>query len=105
MRRMIMTFLLATVLAAAAACAQAEGENWTCPDCGRVNTTRFCTYCGQARPERIVCPGCGKIYSADPETRFCGDCGTRLREETESADQETDSFGLLIQQMGMQYIT
>lgn len=98
MRRIVLTFLLAAVLFAAAACAQAEGENWICPDCGRVNTTRFCTYCGQARPERIVCPGCGKIYSADPETRFCGDCGTRLREETEPVDQKTDSAGSLIQQ-------
>ena len=83
--------LILPILLIAVICSQAEGTEWTCPDCGRMNTTRFCIYCGQAKPEQTVCPVCGWIYPDDPAVMFCGDCGTRLREGPASGNTEAVS--------------
>ena len=80
--------LILTILLFAVIYSQAEGTEWTCPGCGRVNTSRFCTYCGRAKPEQIVCPACGWTSPDDPEILFCGDCGTRLREGPDSGSTE-----------------
>ena len=58
----------------------AEEESWTCPGCGAINTTNFCTKCGTRKPENITCPGCGEKYPADTSDIFCGNCGTKLQE-------------------------
>ena len=68
-------FLLGSSIAFAA-----EGE-WTCPKCGAVNTTYFCTKCGCKKPDELICPGCQKAYPIDTDALYCGDCGTKLRED------------------------
>ena len=60
--------------------AYAEEESWTCPGCGAINTTNFCTKCGTGKPENITCPGCGEKYPVDTSDIFCGNCGTKLQE-------------------------
>ncbi len=59
-----------------------SGENWTCPQCGKVNTEgAFCEGCGArravpaAKPVSSVwtCPGCGL---AGNTSNFCSKCGT-----------------------------
>lgn len=77
--RKAMALILALVLILACACAFAEGDEWTCPDCGAANTTGFCTKCGAKRPEAIICPDCGAEYPADTDAVFCGECGAKLR--------------------------
>lgn len=49
----------------------ASAEEWVCPDCGKTNTTKFCTSCG-AKHEVWICPNCGTENS----DAFCGNCGT-----------------------------
>ena len=46
-------------------------EEWVCPDCGKTNTTNFCTSCG-AKHDVWICPNCGTENS----DAFCGNCGT-----------------------------
>lgn len=65
----IVLCLLVLVLAVTACTAVAEGE-WTCPDCGKVNTTKYCTSCG-AMHKVWNCPNCGTLNS----DAFCGECG------------------------------
>ena len=43
--------------------------SWTCPECGRENTTKFCQSCGAQRPYWAC--SCGRENS----NRFCGECG------------------------------
>ena len=73
--------LLALILVAGCTCAVAEGDPWTCPECWNENTTKFCTKCGAKKPDEIICPGCGMKYAYDTDAVFCGECGTKLREE------------------------
>lgn len=71
----------------------AEGDSWTCPECGAENTTNFCIKCGTKRPETIVCPDCGEKYPADTEAAFCGNCGAKLRQDViPSARLEGNGF-------------
>ncbi len=79
--RTILALLLVMTVLASPSLALAEGPVWTCPECASENNTDFCTQCGAKRPESVVCPGCGKMYAIDTEAVFCGDCGTKLREE------------------------
>ena len=59
--------------------AQQGGEGgWTCPNCGKSATGRFCANCGTKKPEpeaaeNWVCPTCGKTATGN----FCGECGTK----------------------------
>ena len=61
-------------VAAVAAAPAAAAAGWTCPQCGKVNTSKFCGDCGTPAPAPAewVCPKCGKTNSS----KFCGDCGT-----------------------------
>ena len=59
----------------AAAPAAAPGAGWTCPNCGKQNTGKFCQDCGTAMPQPAApwtCPNCGKQNTG----KFCQDCGT-----------------------------
>ncbi len=51
-----------------------DGSAWTCPDCGAVNTTKFCGNCGKPKPvaQHWFCPECGKENTG----KFGVSCGT-----------------------------
>ena len=51
--------------------------SWTCPECGLLNTTRFCQSCGTQRPYWTCC--CGKENS----NKYCGECGRGCTEQIE----------------------
>ena len=88
----LLLILLAAVFVLSPGISRAEdGDDWICPECGRENDTRFCVYCGYARPVTVVCPVCGAIYMNNPDIRFCGDCGTRLREDDDSRTELPES--------------
>lgn len=58
------------------------GDTWTCPECGAVNTGKFCSECGTKKPApagAVKCPGCGKEYPAGTAPKFCPECGTKLQ--------------------------
>ena len=66
-----------------------QPETWTCPECGKENSTAFCRWCGTKKPEaaeRYFCPACGAEYDPDGGYLFCGDCGARLPERSEQTD-------------------
>lgn len=48
-----------------------SAEGWICSNCGKTNTTNFCTSCGQ-KHDVWICPSCGE----ENEDSFCGNCGT-----------------------------
>ena len=51
----------------------ASADSWTCPNCGSVNTGKFCPECGMARPSsEWTCPSCGTVNKG----KFCTECGT-----------------------------
>ena len=51
----------------------ASADSWTCPNCGSVNTGKFCPECGTARPSsEWTCPSCGTVNKG----KFCTECGT-----------------------------
>ena len=53
--------------------AAASADSWTCPNCGSVNTGKFCPECGTARPSsEWTCPSCGTVNKG----KFCTECGT-----------------------------
>ena len=82
--RKAISVLLALMILVSCAGAAAEEGSWICAECGKENTTKFCTKCGAKKPEEIVCPGCGRKYPADTDAVFCGECGTKLQQEPEA---------------------
>ncbi len=62
-------FLLSVILLFSTSCALA-GE-WVCSNCGKTNTTNFCTACGM-KHDTWICPNCG----TENEDAFCGNCGS-----------------------------
>ena len=73
----------AVVAGATSAPAATKEDTWKCPDCGNVNTGKFCLGCGKSKeealkPATVKCPECGTEW---PEgTKFCGECGHKLGE-------------------------
>ena len=54
----------------------APADGWKCPQCGRVNTGKFCIECGAKKPEVVdgwKCPTCGHINKG----KFCMECGAK----------------------------
>ena len=80
--RKAISLLLALMIIAACACVTAESVSWVCAECGKENTTKYCTKCGAKKPEDIVCPGCGMNYPADTDAVYCGECGTKLQQDS-----------------------
>lgn len=76
-----LSFILTLILAVCSCCAFAEGEEWTCPECGAPNAANFCTNCGAEKPGEIVCLNCGQTYPADSNAVFCGNCGVKLQQD------------------------
>ncbi len=53
----------------------AAADGWTCPQCGNVNTGKFCMECGTPKPAPAgswKCPNCGSENTG----KFCMECGT-----------------------------
>ena len=49
-------------------------DSWTCPNCGKPATGKFCAECGTKKPEPSVgwtCPSCGTVNKG----KFCAECG------------------------------
>ena len=65
---------------------QAQG-GWTCPNCGKHATGKFCPECGTPKPvaDGWTCPKCGKQVTG----KFCPECGS----PKPSADGWTCSCG------------
>lgn len=80
--RKVISLLLALIIITACACVTAESVSWVCAECGKENTTKYCTKCGAKKPEDIVCPGCGMNYPADTDAVYCGECGTKLQQDS-----------------------
>ena len=61
--------------APAAAAPAAPAGAWTCPQCGKTATRKFCPECGAKKPEADgwTCPTCGKLNKG----KFCAECGTK----------------------------
>ena len=47
-------------------------ETWTCPNCGRINSDKFCLDCGTEKPSWTCV--CGRLNSS----KFCGSCGRKV---------------------------
>ena len=50
---------------------------WTCPKCGTVNTGKFCMECGEKQPSAVAaCPKCGwSVPNPAKPPKFCPECG------------------------------
>ena len=53
------------------------GMSNTCPNCGEVVQTEFCTSCGAEVGLETVVPVCSEC-GAEYDTKFCGDCGAKM---------------------------
>ena len=55
----------------------APAGGWTCPQCGKQATGKFCPECGTKKPEDgWTCPQCGKVNKG----KFCSECGAKKPE-------------------------
>ena len=88
----IFSLVMVWVMVFSCVCAAAEAGEWTCPDCGAVMATNFCTQCGARKLEKIVCADCGTEYPADSGVAFCGNCGAKLRQGVRRIRYEGDGF-------------
>lgn len=70
-------FLICLVLSLSFSIALAE--EWVCPNCGKSNTTNFCTSCG-TKHDVWICMNCG----AENSDSFCGNCGAAKPADTSS---------------------
>ncbi len=54
------------------------GDGWKC-SCGAVNTGKFCSNCGSKRPEAVACSKCGwKPSDPSKVPKFCPECGNQF---------------------------
>ena len=55
----------------------APAAGWTCPKCGTVNTGKFCMECGEKQPSAVTaCPKCGwAVPDPSKPPKFCPECG------------------------------
>ncbi len=53
-------------------------EEWKCPQCGTINSKKFCLECGTPKPEKKkdwFCPECGSKNPAN--AKYCLECGEK----------------------------
>jgi membrane protease subunit (stomatin/prohibitin family) len=55
----------------------APAAGWTCPKCGHANTGKFCMECGEPKPSAVTaCPKCGwAVPNPAQPPKFCPECG------------------------------
>lgn len=63
---------------------ETETNTWQCPNCGEVNSKKFCKECGTEKPVKPVikdrfCTNCGTKLKE--HQKFCGKCGTKVDNE------------------------
>jgi hypothetical protein len=61
-----------------------EAVEWECPNCGQMNSKKFCKECGTEKPVIPVmkdrfCINCGEKLKENQ--KFCGKCGTKVNNE------------------------
>ena len=50
----------------------------TCPKCGQVHYSTFCSNCGtRIEPEDVRCSGCNHVFK--PSENYCPWCGTEIK--------------------------
>lgn len=57
---------------------QTSSDVWTCPNCGRITSGKFCSECGSGKPETVItvgwsCPSCGTVNKG----KYCVECGSK----------------------------
>lgn len=57
---------------------QTSSDAWTCPNCGRITSGKFCSECGSGKPETVItvgwsCPSCGTVNKG----KYCVECGSK----------------------------
>lgn len=77
-------------LEVAAANQAVDGENWRCPGCHTVNSTKgkYCRECGAYGME--PCPACGQ--GVHLETAFCPFCGANMKAKRDAARERGETL-------------
>ena len=57
-----------------------KAGEWLCPECGAVNSGKFCAECGAKKPDpgapRYKCDKCGwEVENGAKPPKFCPECG------------------------------
>lgn len=55
-----------------------ELNNWKCPECGNINSGKFCEECGTKKDisQDKFCKNCG--IKLNENQKFCEECGTKV---------------------------
>lgn len=91
--------MLAVILALAPAFAPADGESWTCPNCGQTgNTGNYCSNCAAARPSGAwTCANCGQTGNTGNYCSNCAAARADVNTQLERIPGQTDRVKIRVQ--------